>query len=283
LKKSWNHNSLNFFKLAFLTFFFGFRKGRSSEHALLRLLHNWQANLDKSNIIGNVLIDLSKAYDCLPHDLLIAKLASYGVDHHSLTLIYDYLKHRRQRVRVGSTFSKWLEIVLGVPQGSILAPILFNIFINDLIYFAQESEICNFADDNTLYAFGKSVTEVKSTLDREVSSLLYWFDINSMAANPAKFQVMFLGTKEPISDFCIKDIYIPVSDCVKLLGITIDRKLSFKDHISLSSVCNRASCKTKALLRIRFFLSKSTLTSLCNAYILSQFNYCSMIWMGCDR
>ena len=95
-------------------------------------------------------MDLSKAYDTLPHDLLIAKLAAYGVEYHSLNFLYSYLSNRKQRVRIGSSLSEWLLIVLGVPQGSILGPILFNIFINDLLLFIDESKICNFADDNTL-------------------------------------------------------------------------------------------------------------------------------------
>ena len=95
-------------------------------------------------------MDLSKAYDCLNHELLIAKLHAYGISNNSLRLIYNYLKQRKQRVKVGSSYSDFLEINLGVPQGSILGPLLFNIFINDLISFVQICNICNFADDNSL-------------------------------------------------------------------------------------------------------------------------------------
>ena len=108
----------------------GFRKGHSTQHALLNLLKNWQKTLDKSGVIGTVLMDLSKAYDCLLHDLLIAKLSAYGFEDSATSLI--------------------LEILRSVPQGSILGPILFNIFINDLIFFIQETEVCNFADDTTI-------------------------------------------------------------------------------------------------------------------------------------
>ena len=131
----------------------GFRKGHSTQHALLNLLKNWQKTLDKSGVIGTVLMDLSKAYDCLPHDLLIAKLAAYGFEDSATSLISDYLSKRYQRVKIGSVFSSYLEILRGVPQGSILGPIVFNIFINDLIFFIQETSLqfCHY-DDTTIYS-----------------------------------------------------------------------------------------------------------------------------------
>ena len=102
-------------------------------------------------------MDLSKAYDCVNHDLIIAKLEAYGVGENSLRLIQNYLSQRQQRIKVGSSFSEWLEIIFGVPQGSILGPILFNVFINDLLLFMKETDICNFADDTSLHACGKDL------------------------------------------------------------------------------------------------------------------------------
>ena len=95
-------------------------------------------------------MDLCKAYDCLSHDLLIAKLEAYGLDIGSLNVLLDYLSLRKHRTKVGSSYSKWSEICRGIPQGSILG-LLFNIFINDIFFFVEKSEICNFADDNTVY------------------------------------------------------------------------------------------------------------------------------------
>ena len=93
-------------------------------------------------------MDLSKAYDCLPHDLLIAKLGVYGLDRSSLRFLMDYLNSRKQLTKVGSSYSKWSEIKHGIPQGSILGLLLFNIFINDLFFVIEKSNICNFVDDN---------------------------------------------------------------------------------------------------------------------------------------
>ena len=129
----------------------GFRKAHSTQHALFRLIQKWQAELDSGGYVGTVSMDLSKAYDCLSHDLLIAKLEAYGLDIHGLNFLLDYLSLRKHRTLVGSPYSKWSEICQGIPEGSILGPLLFNIFINDILFFA---EICNLADDNTVYLCG---------------------------------------------------------------------------------------------------------------------------------
>ena len=142
----------------------GFRKAHSTQHALFRLLQKWQKELDSSGIVGTILMDLSKAYDCLPHDLIIAKLEAYGLDTNSLRFIFDYLSSRKQRTKIGSAYSNWSKVLRGIPQGSILGPLLFNIFINDIFFFIEKSEICNFADDNTLYLCDRNLLRIKENL-----------------------------------------------------------------------------------------------------------------------
>ena len=258
----------------------GFRKGHSTQHAMLRLLSSWQSSLDKSEIVGTVLMDLSKAYDCIPHDLLIAKLSAYGVYNFSSSFIYNYLSNRKQRVKINDSFSDYVNISIGVPQGSILGPLLFNIFTNDLLFFPRKSDLCNFADDNSLYASSKLLCHLISILKHDIDDILFWFKINQLVANPGKFQVMFLGTKEPV-DFVINDILIPVTDSVKLLGIIIDKKLDFKCHTE--ELCKKATNKTKALFRIRPYISQETAKALYHAFILSTFKYCPLIWMNTGK
>ena len=253
----------------------GFRKGHSTQHALLRLLNEWHKCLAGSGKVGAVLMDLSKAFDCLPHDLLIAKLSAYGLTKNSLKYIYSYLSNRKMRVRIGSTFSDWLEMLLGVPQGSVLGPLLFNIFLNDLFLCNVESEICNFADDNTIHACGFSVDVILNQLQNDAKELIQWCKVNEMAVNPEKFQVLFVGCGDNPILLDINGITIPSSLSVKLLGVTIDNQLNFSHHIK--DMCSKANQKIGALLRIRQFLDEFQAYTLCESYILSCFRYCPLM------
>ena len=109
-------------------------------------------------------MDLSKAFDTLDHCLLLAKLSAYGFDDNSLSFIRSYLTNRIEKCNIEKHFSNWREITTGVPQDSILGPLLFNIFINDIFRFVETPNICNYADDNTLFAFGKTFDEVTRKL-----------------------------------------------------------------------------------------------------------------------
>ena len=210
------------------------------QHALLKLLQSWQQVLDNGGFIGTILMDLSKAYDCIPHNLLIAKLECYGVDKASLRLLLDYLTRRKQRTKIGSSFSSWYHINTGLPQGVILDPLLFNIFIDDLFFSIQKSEVCNFADDNTLFCGDKNLDFVFLNLNSDLSNVMDWFKINSLRANPGKFQFMALGAnKNDCFNLNVAGKVIPSSSEVKLLGITVDYDLKFRKHIN--ELCRKAS------------------------------------------
>ena len=227
-------------------------------------------------------MDLSKAYDCLPHDLMVAKLESYSISKEGLQLISDYLSYRKQRTKIGSAYSDWANVIRGIPQGSILGPLLFNIFINDIFLVVEKSDICNFADDKTLYSYGSNLPLILNNLEHDMRNLLCWFKINSLKANPANFQFMILGKKKRLKySLKIGSTSIKESDKAELLGITVDKALNFKKHIN--NLCRTAQYKLHALIRIRKYLTLDKAKLLGKAFINSQFNYAPLTWMFCHK
>ena len=173
----------------------GFRKGFSTQHCLLAMIEKLRKSLDSGGSSAALLTDLSKAFDCLPHDLLIAKLHAYGIKKGSLNLLFSYLKNRKQRVRLNNTYSEWIDILFGVPQGSILGPLLFNIFLCDLFLFLHDISVANYADDNTPYCTRLKILDVLIKLENVAETLLQWFKDNRMKANPDKYHLFINNTK----------------------------------------------------------------------------------------
>ena len=168
-----------------------------------------------------------KAFDCLNDDLIIAKLHAYGFDLTFLEYILSYLTNREQSPRINAVYSLYEIILSGVPQGSILGPIISNISLNDLFYFIVNSEIHNYADDNTLSASSNTIKNLIKTLEKEFEVALTWLNDNKMIANPEKFHsILLTRTKSDNSKLEIKigDRIIKSERSVKLLGVTIDDK-----------------------------------------------------------
>ena len=221
----------------------GFRKGYSTQDCLLAMVENCKKTLDQGNEYGALLTDLSKAFDCLPHDLIVAKLHAYGFSIDSLKLINSYLTERKQRVKINDQFSSWLDIVVGVPQGSILGPLLFNIFLCDMFFFCNDIDFASYADDNTPYCIGKTPEEVISQLEKSSKSIFEWFENNGMKANPDKFHLLL--SKNENFEANINENRISNTRFEKLLGVTFDNQLNFNQHIS--KIRKTASNKFRAL------------------------------------
>ena len=148
-------------------FISAYRKNYNTQHVFLRLLEEWREHLDNNKIGGGILMDLSKAFDCALHDLLLAKLAVYGIDDSLILYIHSYLLNRKQCVCINNTLSEFNKVISGVPQGSIVGPILFNCFFNDFYYFIENAKVHNFADDNTLTTFAQNVRNLISVFESE--------------------------------------------------------------------------------------------------------------------
>ena len=270
----------SFFNNIFSKYLCGFRKGHSTQHCLLYMLEHLRKSLDKGLKTGVLLTDLSKAFDSISHDLLIAKLNAYGFCKNALNLVNDYLSNRKQRTKIDDTFSSWREILYGVPQGSILGPLLFNIYINDLFLFSKEFKIANYADDCSPYESSGNINDVIHKLEVDSHKLVQWFEINYLKPNPDKWYLL-LSDQSTDLNMKVSNQIIFNSSCKKILGIHFDNKLKFDAHVT--TLCKKASQKLHALARISNFMSVKQKKLIMNAFIYSQFSYCPMIWMCHNR
>ena len=188
---------------------------------------------DNKGVFATVLTDLSKSFDCIPHGLIIIKLNAFGFDKKSLSFISAYLNNRKQKTKVGSEFSDFLKILFGVPQGSVLQPILFIMFIADLFFINNDTDFASYADDTTPYVCGQNVFEVIGFLESKVTNVFKWFHENGLIANSSKISPYETKSIQ-IKNSCIK-----ASCSEELLGIKIDSNLTFHDHIVC--LCSKAN------------------------------------------
>ena len=225
-------------------------------------------------------MDLSKAFDCLPKNLSRCQARGvYVLNPLALDLLLSYLSNREQRVRVNGAYSSWEALENGVPQGSILGPLLFNIFINDIFYIVKEGSLCNFADDNTIFADAENNNQLVEKIKSNVQACTKWFYDNKMSANPSKFQSITIGKKsKDLKSFVINDNFeIETTSEVTLLGIEIDNQLNFDKHVEL--ICQKASRQLNVLKRLSNNLEEKEKRVLVNSFILCHFNYCPLIWL----
>ena len=263
------------------TFLCGYRKGYNAQYAITLMIEKWKHSLDSKGHAGAVLMDLSKAFDTLNHELLIAKLGAYGFEKSALAIILDYLSDRWQRTKINVSFSSWSELLTGVPQGSVLGPLLFNLYINDFFCQITKTHACNFADDTALNAFSRDLEDLFSSLEYDTVSAIIWFENNFMKLNEEKCHFLVAANTNEHLWVKVGDAVIWESQKEKLLGVTIDRNLDFNNH--LSNICKKASQKVSALARVAKLLPFHRKRVLLKAFLESQFSYCPLIWMFCSR
>ena len=248
----------------------GFRKGFSAQHCLISMLEKWKSATDNKKSFGVLLTDLSEAFDCLSHELLIAKLNAYEFNMLALRFLHSYLKNRMQRTKINSQHSSWEEIMFGVPQGSILGPLLFNIFLCDLFLIMENTDIASYADDNTPYNTGNSIQEAIHKSENAAKNF-QWFSDNQMKANPDKCH--FLCNSSSEVSLTIETQKIKNSKFERLLGIKSRSK----------NICQKVGQKLNAISRITPYMDFAKRRLLVNAFFYLQFNYCQLVWMCHNR
>jgi len=189
------------------------------------LTEDWRAMLDRGELVAVVYMDLSKAFDVIQHNLLFAKLKAYGVGERSFMPFKDYLSGRQQRVKIGDTCSDWKGVKRGVPQESVLRPVFFNIFINDLFYSVTHGKLHAYAYDHQLYSSGVDPEALEKCICREVRVANEWYRSNGMIVNDTQHQAIVLGKTDHSFSF-------PLKDSLNIFGLNIDNRLHFDNYIS---------------------------------------------------
>ena len=257
----------------------GFRKGFGAQHRLIAMIEKWRDSMDKGTFFGALLTELSKAFDCLPQDLLAVKLSAYGFDNNSTKFLFDYLTNRKQRTKIGQVYSSCEKITSGVPQGSILGPLIFNIDFIDIFYILSNYDIESYADNNTPYVTCETMESLIESLEKIAEEIFKWFKNNEMQANADKCHV--LKSTDQKLHVNIGTLQIENSKCEKLLGVNIDSKLSFEKHLNI--ICGKARAKISDLGRVAPFMNIEKRKMIMNVFLNSQFSSCPLTWMFHNR
>ena len=173
----------------------GYRKGCSTQTALISMPEKWKLSVDNKGFAAGVLMDLSKVFDTINYQLLLAKLHAYGFRQQALAIICSYMTNQKQRIKINNSFSSWKDLILVVPQGLVLEPLLFNIYLNDLFFFLKDVGICNSAGDTTTYISDKRLENVLKSLEKNTMLAILWIENNYMKLNTDKCHLIVSGYK----------------------------------------------------------------------------------------
>ena len=264
---------------------YGFRSGKSTTNAIVNFLNYLYQHLDKRYHIFSIFLDFSKAFDCVNHTILISKLRHYGVRGLALEWIISYLTNRQQYVVVGDAASSMVPIKTGVPQGSILGPLLFLIYINDLAKVTNFFKFILYADDSTLSCkfTPDALPNIHNEINNKLEIVSNWLTANKLSVNISKTKYILFSYKNKIEIPTIKigQGTINSIDHIKFLGVYIDQHLNFNQHVNY--LTNKISKSIGILHKVKYILPRDVLRALYIALIQPYFIYGIEAWFGATK
>ncbi len=259
---------------------FGFRKKSSTAHSLMEITEKIKESIDKGNYGCGIFIDLKKAFDTVNHKILLTKLEHYGIRDNLLKWFETYLTDRKQYVFYNGVSSELLSMSCGVPQGSVLGPLLFLLYINDLPNISDKLDFFLFADDTNIYYESDNLLNLEKIVNGELKKLSQWLNVNRLALNVSKTNfVIFRSIKKPLPHNVVLIMNrkaIEQKDNVKYLGVLVDQHLLWKEQIS--SVSKKISRGVGILIKLRSFLEPKMLKDIYYCLIYSHLSYGVVVW-----
>jgi hypothetical protein len=254
---------------------YGFRKGKNTTDAISRLMEDLYQNFNDSTVTQGLFLDFSKAFDTIDHQILLQKLNYYNFSHSSISTIASYLRNRKQFVRIGNTDSEMLDIKIGVPQGSVLGPLLFLIFINDLVKASPKLKYILFADDTNIFS------DDPVTLKAESHKIERWCLANRLILNNQKtIQIIFRAPNKRLKlenySLTFNNTQIKILNETKFLGIILDYNITFKEHIN--ALCNKLKLSLLMMRAIRPYLDVKTMVQIYYSFIYPLLLYGIEFW-----
>ena len=262
----------------------GFRSLHSTVTALLDLTNQWCFNIDRGLINGVLFLDLKKAFDTVDHNLLLIKLEYVGVRGQTLEWFKSYLSNRSQAVFINGVLSEHEQIKCGVPQGSILGPLLFLIYINDLSSIIGIATTRMYADDTNLTFTACNIPELQEQMSVDIQCLKNWLIANKLTLNVIKTEFMLVGSRQRIATMTentntfLNGISLNRVNCSKCLGVEIDEFLTWDTHIA--SVSKKVSSGISIMRKVKPFIPISSLLNIYQSIVEPYFDYCSIVWNG---
>ena len=262
----------------------GFRSQFSTATTLIDVQDYILNNMDRGNVTGAIFLDLEKAFDTVDHSLLIKKLKKYGIRGNELNWFKSYLDNRMQSVKVGSSISDLKHIDIGIPQGSILGPLLFIIFVNDL----PDNVNCKtvmYADDTSLLVSSPDPISLQNSLNDNMCNIAKWFKANKLTLNLTKTKFMLFGSTNNLNKFCnisllFDGVSIEKVDHFKYLGVIFDSNLTWSHHIEFIS--SNVSKRCGLIRRVKYHLPDCIIKKLAESLVMPHFDYCCHTWSNCS-